>query len=245
MSQSLSLWLVTLNPRNGGATSHKECDEVQKKLSIKNFARPAFEPLRKKNPAANGVTAIGNVGYVNTDSLYDSFSVAQAASFPTMTPMFQIPISGSKTRAQTNMQGQGVLVNQNTFALKRIRVIIAGNTYLADAINIGQLCSVKLLINGVQFIVQPVIGFPGGAGIQATAIGGTTTAGQLTTAVANGDNNYNNAFTFADEILIENNQQVEVDITAETAFSMTATASGGVGTTIYVFLDGRRLRSVA
>jgi hypothetical protein len=214
-----------------------------KKLSITNFARPDFiTPLRQRNA---GVTPAAGIGYVNTDSLYDSFSVAQAAAFPTMTPMFQIPISGSKTRAQTNMQGQGVLVNQNTFALKRIRVIISGNTYLADAVNIGQLCSVKLIINGVQFIVQPVIGFPGGGGIQASAIGGTTAAGQLLTGTLNGDSNYSNAFTFADEIIVENNQQIEVDITAETGFSMTATASGGLGTTIYCFLDGRRLRSVA
>jgi hypothetical protein len=217
------------------------------KLSLKNFARPEFVG-RAKNPSIQATSAVDSMAYLNTDFFYDSFSIAPAAAMPQMTPMFQVPTSGAKTKAQTNMKGQGVLVNQDVFAIKRMRVIISGNCYIADAMNIAQLCSVKLSVNGRDYLVGPVLAFPGAGGIQLTAAAqvGTAPAGtNVMTGIANGDSNYKNAFTFQDEIQVKNGQQVEVDVTAETAFSMTAAVAGGVGATIYVFLDGRRLRSVA
>ncbi|PSH05140.1 MAG: hypothetical protein CXZ00_03005 [Acidobacteria bacterium] len=212
------------------------------KLNRKNFARPEFKPWRIENPNLPGT------GYENTDFLYDSFSVAQAAAFPQLTPMFQVPNTANKTKAQTNMQTAGVLANQETFKLRRVRVIIAANTLLADAINIAQLCSGVLKIGGRDFLTGPLMAFPGGGGIQLTAaanVGTLLGAASIQTGIANGDTNIMNAFQFEDEIMINNGESIRFDVTAETAFNMTGTASGGVGTTIYVFLDGRRLRNVS
>lgn len=216
---------------------------MKKKLSRDNFAQPkSIRPWRLKNPGLPGA------GYDNTDFLYDSFSVAQAAAFPQLTPMFQTPVSGAKTLAQTNMRTAGTLANGEVFRLKRMRVIVAQNTYPADAVNILQLCSVKLMIGGRQFVAGPVLAFPGGGGgiLSAAAQVGTAPAGtNVQTGFSNGVADIRAAFTFEDEIPIENNEQIEVDVTAETGFNMTAAAAGGVGTTIYCFLDGRRLRKVS
>ncbi len=214
-----------------------------KKLSRDNFAQPkSIRPWRLKNPGLPGA------GYDNTDFLYDSFSVAQAAAFPQKTPMFQVPVSGAKTLAQTNMRTAGTLANGEVFRLKRMRIIVAHNTYPADAINILQLCSAVLFIGGRQFVAGPILAFPGGGGgvLSAASQVGTAAAGSnIQTGFSNGAADIRAAFTFEDEIQLDNNEQIEVDITAETAFNMTATAAGGLGTTLYCFLDGRRLRKVS
>jgi len=212
-----------------------------KQLSRDDFARPRT-PFRVKNPSFPGG------GYDNTDFLYDSFSVAQAAAFPQMTPMFQAPISAAKTRAQTNMRTNGTLANGEVFKLRRMRVIISSNTYPADALNILQLCRASLYVGGREFIMGPVLAFPGGGGgiLTAAAQVGTAAAGSnIQTGYCNGVPDIRNAFAFEDDIELQNNEQIQVDIVAETAFNMTAAAAGGVGTTIYVFLDGRRLRKVS
>lgn len=212
-------------------------------LSRENFAQPkTLRPWRLKNPGLPGA------GYDNTDFLYDSFSVAQAAAFPQKTPMFQLPVSGAKTLAQTNMRTAGTLANGEVFRLKRMRIVVAHNTYPADAINILQLCSVSLYIGGRLFVAGPVMAFPGGVGgiLSAAAQVGTAPAGtNVQTGFSNGVADIRSAFTFEDEIQLDNNEQIEVDIVAETAFNMTVAASNGVGTTIYCYLDGRRLRKVS
>jgi hypothetical protein len=211
-------------------------------LSRNNFARPKSAPFRVANPGLPGV------GYDNTDFLYDSFSVAQAAAFPPTTPMFQQSVSASKTRAQTNMRTPGMLVNGEVFKLRRIRVIVAHNTYPADAVNILQNCRVSLNLGGREFITGPVLAFPGGGGGLLTAAANNTAGlalNSVLTGFANGVPDIHNAFAFEDDVEIGNNEQIQVDLVAETAFNMTATAAGGLGTTIYVFLDGRRLRKVS
>ena len=75
-------------------------------LTRHDFAKPRMKPWRVKNPGGN----LG-LGYDNTDFLYDSISVAQAAAMPNLTPMFQVPSSGAKTKAQTNMKIGGMLAN--------------------------------------------------------------------------------------------------------------------------------------
>lgn len=211
-------------------------------LTRDNFARPAERPMRRLNPA------VGGVGYRNTDFLYDSFSVAQAAAFPAKTPMFQTAVSASKTLAQTNMRTSGLLANGEVFRLRRIRVLIAGNTFGADALNILQNCSLTLSMGGRPFIAGPLHAFPGGGGLNITAIANTgapEAAATLRYGVSNGIPEIHNAFTFEDPIDLNNSEQIQVDIVAETAFNMTATAAGGLGTTVYVFLDGKRTRPVS
>ena len=212
-----------------------------KTLNRKNFARPASQPWRASNPSIPGA------GYENSDFLYDSFSVAQAAAFPQLTPMFQTPISGAKTRAQTNMRSAGTLSNGETFKLRRLRVLIAGCSTLADAWNIGTLCSGVLKIGDRDFITGPLLSFPGGAGIQATAVAMPAAVGTtaLQNSICNGDTQYTNAFRFEDDVPVDYGESIVFNVTAETGFNMVAAANGGTGATLYVFLDGRRLRKVS
>jgi hypothetical protein len=210
-------------------------------LSRTHFAQ-ASGPARRKNPSVPGV------GFENTDHLYDSFSVAQAAAFPALTPMFQVPVSGAKTLAQTNMRAAGMLANGEVFRLKRIRIVVASNTYPTDLVNILQNCSAKLKIGGREYVAGPVLAFPGGAGGFVTAASNNTAGLALNNVLAgvcNGVPDIRAAFGFKDEIPVENNESIQVDVTAETAFNMIATAAGGLGTTIYVFLDGVRVRKVS
>jgi hypothetical protein len=212
-----------------------------KQLNRKNFARPASEPWRATNPSVPGA------GYENSDFRYDSFSVAQAAAFPQSTPMFQLPISGAKTKAQTNMKAQGTLANGETMKVRRVRVLITGCSVLADAWNIGSLCSGVLKIGDRDFITGPLLAFPGGAGIQATAVAMPAAVGTtaIQNSICNGDTNYMNAFRFEDDVTIDYGESIAFNVTAETAFNMTAAANGGTGATVYVFLDGRVLRKVS
>jgi hypothetical protein len=212
-----------------------------KTLTRKNFARPAFQPWRVQNPSVPGQ------GYENTDFLYDSFSVAQAAAFPQMTPMFQVGISGTKTKAQTNMRTNGVLANSEMFKLRRVRVLITGCSTLADANNIAQLCSGVLNLGGRDFLTCPLMALPAAAGVQSTAVALPAAVGTLAyqNSIVNGDTNIHNAFKFEDEITLNNGESLQFTVTAETGFNMAATANGGTGATVYAFLDGRRLRPVS
>jgi hypothetical protein len=93
--------------------------------------------------------------------------------------------------------------------------------------------------------------FPGGSQGYLTAAANLGTALAVAglgpvTSVSNGIASKHNAFSFGEDgILLRANDRVEVDFFAATAFNMLATAVGGVGTTIMVWLDGIRLRNVA
>ena len=210
-------------------------------LDRKNFARPASQPWRAANPSIQGA------GYENTDFLYDAFSVAQAAAFPPLTPMFQVPISANKTKAQTNMLSAGQLANGDTFKLRRLRVLVTGINVMADAWNLGTLCSGTLKINGRDFAMGPLIAFPGAGGMMSTAVALPAAVGAtaMQNSLCNGDTNYMNAFKFEDEIQVDLGENISFNVVAETAFNMVAAANGGTGVTVYVFLDGRRLRKVS
>lgn len=214
-----------------------------RQLTRDSFA-PVQRPMRLKNPTV----PVGANAYSNTDSLYDSFSVAQAAAFPLLTPMFQVPISGTKTKAQTNMRTAGTLANGETFKLRRVRCMFSSNTYPADAINILQLCSLTLQIGGRTFTEGNPAMYPAGGGgfLTAAANVGTVPSGSnIQSGYINGSPDIRAAFKFETDIEVENNEQILVNFVAETAFNMTASASGGVGTTIYVYLDGVRLRKAS
>lgn len=217
-------------------------------LSRNNFARPQVKPIRMKNGSTAVALSVDDIGYSNTSFLYDSFSVAQAAPFPGTTPMFTVPVSGVKTKSQTNMEAQGMLANNEMFDLSRICFVPSTNLYPADAVNLAQLVRLSLVIKGREFLYGPTLAFPGGRGGLLSAAsnntGGLAMASVLT-GYANGVPEIHNAFSFETPIRIANNDGFKVDCVADTAFNMTATASGGLGGTFYVFLDGKRLRKVA
>jgi hypothetical protein len=217
-------------------------------LSRRNFARPEVKPIRMRNGGAPVTLSIDDIGYNNTSFLYDSFSVAQNAAFPALTPMFTVAQSGSKTPCQTNMDASGMLANNEMFDLSRVCFIPSANTYIADAVNIAQLVRVSLQVKGREFIYGPSFAFPGARGGVLTAVsnlGALMAATNINSGYTNGVSEIHNAFAFETPIRIQNNDGFKVNVVADTAFSMVATALGGLGTTIYVFLDGKRLRKVA
>lgn len=209
-------------------------------LTRRNFAKPSasFVP-RFKNPFVAGV------GYTSESVLYDTFSVAAAAAMPGTTVMFQTPIGGAKTLAMTNIRAAGMLENGDVFRVKAFGIMVAFNTYSADAINLLENCSVTLTIGGRVFLEGKISLFPGGRGGYLTAASqvGTAPAGNnIQIGFSNGVPELRNMFTFSEPIDITTMEQVRVEIKAETGFSMAAAAVGGNGTTITAIMEGFRTR---
>lgn len=225
------------------------------KLSRKNFARscrtsaPMLLDGNSGKPFArlkNGGWARPKEAYYDRDAMYDSFSVAPGVAFPQSTPMFQVPVgTNGKTKAQTNMQMAGMMANGDVFQVTGIRCIVSFNAFPVDAINILQLCFMSVVFYNHEFLWQTPMGFPGGGGGYLTAaanVGAAQATTNILSGFSNGVPEIHNAFEFDDPLILENNDRVEIDFVNPTGFTMTTAANGGTGCTIYVFLDGKRIR---
>ena len=182
------------------------------------------------------------------DCLYDTASIAQAAA---MTPIafFQVPVgTNGKTKAQTNMQSAGALANNDGFTIMAMRFAWTFNTHPIDVVNIAQLCYLSIKIRTYERTYGIPEMFPGGSAAYVSAATNLGTALTVTglgpvTSTSNGICSIHNTFSFGDTgELLEANDQLEVDLFPATAFNLLATAVGGVGTTLKVFLDGYRTK---
>lgn len=199
-----------------------------------------FGYRHKKNEIAPGLSTYRDGWY------YDSFSVAAGAAFPNQTVLFATPQGqGGKTLASTNLTGQGGQIpSGETLQLNSIRLYISNTTTPADLQNILQNCSIQFLIKNYPVYQSIPAWFPAGFGGVALSMAqvGTAPAGAAAvTSITNGMPVQTAAYEFKYPYQMESQLNFQVLITANTAFNMVAGAGTnplGVGTTIYVFLEG-------
>lgn len=227
--------------REGGRFQPRYPFEGLRELGSFNFGkRPR---CKMSNPFLGGVE-----DYVS-QPVYDSASFAQGAAFAQQT-MFQQPRGqAGKTLAQTNMTGPGFLPNPQRLILRALRVFIANNTVPTDMVNLLQNVSIQVTLGTKPYF----LGFLGlltagcGAMVSAAAQVGTAPAGSAPLfATSNGVPDQRNVFALNQPLTIEQGEPIQVLLNADVPFNFAAAGANpaGVGTTIYVILDGDLYRGV-
>lgn len=198
--------------------------------------------LRRSNPTFAGVQdAIDQ-------PIYDSMSVAQAAAFPSTT-LFQAQVgAGGKTYAQTNMEQAGTLQTPQRLLLKGIYLVIVGNTTPTDMITIQNNVSFTLKV-GTKDYLKCNCGFltAGGRGLVVDSVSNVGVVPVGSAPVYSTSNGHpQGMFALDNQWFIESGESFKVILYPETPFNMQANSTNppGVGTTIYVYLDGTLYRQV-
>jgi|SRR6266481_2732883 len=213
-----------------------------RELGSFNFGKPRAR-ARASNPILGGVE-----DYI-TQPIYDSVSFAAGAAFAAQT-MFQSPRGqNGKTLAQTNMTGPGFLPNPQRLILRALRCFIANSTAPVDMFNLMQNVSIQLILGTKPYF----LGFLGlltagcGAMVTAAAQVGTAPAGTAPLfSTSNGLPDQRNVLALNQPITIEQGETIQVILNPDTAFNFAAAGANpaGVGTTIYMILDGDLYRGV-
>jgi hypothetical protein len=207
---------------------------------------PDFGRLPKvsgRNPLVAGVMEVIN------QPVYDSVSFAQAAAMA-KTVLFQTPIGqGGKTLAQTYMTKAGQLEQPQKLVIRAISLFFANNTALIDLVNFLTNVSFTLTVGKKPMLECFAGNLTAGRGAIATSAAelGTVAAGDVQfISTSNGVPDPRSVFTLNQPIVIEGGEGFSVTLNPETAFNFAATAArpNGVGTTVYVILDGELYRGV-
>lgn len=192
---------------------------------------------------------VANLMEVINQPVYDSASFAQAAAM-TKTVMFQTPIGQSgKTLAQTYMTKAGQLEQPQKLVIRAISLFFANNTAPIDLVNFLQNVSFTLTVGKKPMLECFAGNLTAGRGAIAYSAAelGTVAAGDVPfVSTSNGVPDPRSVFTLNQPIVIEGGEGFNVTLNPETAFNFAATASrpNGVGTTVYVILDGELYRGV-
>ncbi len=199
--------------------------------------------IRHSNPLVSGVEE-------NIDQpFYDSFSLAAGAAFARIT-LFQQQIgNGGKTLAQTNMTAQGQLPFPQRLELHSIVVVFVGTTY-TDVENIMTNVSFTLTVNTKPYLQVPPLFLPAGCGPMINAVsqvGTAPTGAQVAYSVTNGVPDPRAVFALSCPFVIESGESFNVTLNPETPFNLQANTTNppGLGTTMYVKLDGVLYRGVS
>jgi hypothetical protein len=210
---------------------------------LKSFNFGKRPRCKMTNPILGGVE-----DYIS-QPIYDSVSFAAAAAFTQQT-MFQQPRGqAGKTLAQTNMTGPGFLPNPQRLILRALRVFIANGTAPVDMFNMLQNVSIQLILGTKPYF----LGFLGlltagcGAMVTAAAQVGVAPAGSAPLfSTSNGQPDQRNVFALNQPITIEQGETIQVILNPDVAFNFAAAGANpaGVGTTLFVILDGDLYRGV-
>ena len=211
-----------------------------RELKASNFGKRA----RCSNPTVGGIEDLV------TQPKYDSVSFAAGAAFAAQTLFQTIKGQSGKTLAQTNMTLAGALPNPQRLNLRALRVWIANSTVPVDLFNLLQNVSIEVKFNGKSYFEGPLGLLTAGCGAMVTAAAqvGTAPAGSAPLfATSNGQPDQRNVFSLNQPIMIEQGEPIEVKLNADIAFNFAAAGANpaGVGTTIYVILDGDLYRAVS
>lgn len=206
-----------------------------------NFGRPQCP--RFENPVMAGVEDVVN------QPLYDSFTVAAATQFPNVTTLFQTPIGGAKTLAQTNMTKNGVLEAPQRAFVQAYRIYVQNDANPTDLINFLTKTSVTLTIGKKPYFEGPAFLLSAGGGAVSYGVAqlGTAPAGSSPVGLtSNGHPDQRSIFSLTQPYMIEQGEGFSVTSRAETGFSTVAAASlpAGTGLNIYFILDTELYRGV-
>lgn len=211
-------------------------------LGAIGFGRPALP--RFKNPVLGGVEDVVD------QPIYDSFTVAAGANFPTVTTLFQQPVGQSgKTLAQTNMTAAGQLPAPQRAYILSYRIYTRNDAVPADLMLFGVNASHTWTIGTKPYFQGPSFLLSAGAGmiVNAAAQVGTAPTGSAPLfTTSNGSVDQRSVFALTKPYMLEQGETFQWTVRAETAFALAAAAAnpGGTGLTIYVVLDTQLYRGV-
>ena len=183
----------------------------------------------------NGTTYQANSMDVQHEPLYDEVTTAQAASLANLTQFFTTP--QNKTLNQTNVTTAKKLDAPEAFAVMGIKFYPNPTILLADLQAIYANFVLEFWIGQKYYNRGPLWFYNAGGGI-----GGFMTIGS-SSFYTNGVPGRNAGHELAINIVIDNQASFFGQLVG-VATTMTATASGGVGSILYMLLDGLHARGV-
>lgn len=188
-----------------------------------------------------------NMTDVQQTPLYDTVTIAQAASISNTTAQWFINVGANsgKDYSKTNLGQPKRLSAPESFSVQAIRIRISEGTYLTDVINILNGFAFEFWIGQKYYQRAPIWMYNAGGGV-------VTSGGAATTVAATTINN--TAITLGQatrEAVLQLNLPLvlgnQTDFYAwfvGAAQTLTATASGGFGAIIQVVLDGYYSRGI-
>lgn len=118
--------------------------------------------------------------------IYDTYSIAAAASVPNTIPFFSSRTKGANGRQTTNLQQAGQIPNGQKFTVYGLGFGTL-DTGLADVFSLMKLYTAVLTIGTKDYLEAPMEFFPAGVGI--TGFAATTVAATTVQATNNGTPN--------------------------------------------------------
>jgi len=214
-------------------------------LGIQRFGRSEENLNRRcKNPM------VGNILEVVNWIQYDSVSFGQSAAFA-KTTLFQTPIGqAGKTLADTNMTQAGQLQSPQKLDILALRFYVSNTTAQVDVQNILQNVSFQFYIGTKPMWQGPCLFLTAGCGILQPSAAFSTSglglagAGYGASSTSVGVPDQRSVYSLTQVLTVESTEAFSVVLTPEHAFNMATTILLGVGTTIYVGLDGELYRGV-
>jgi hypothetical protein len=182
---------------------------------------------------------IANRMDVQHTPLYDTITVAQAASLSSLTSAFYTNVgpASNKTLAATNMSQQQKLPAPEAFSIFGFRLRWAENILLADLLTILNQFCFEFYLGQKVYQRAPLWYFSAGGGIA-----GMTTRTD-SSVYTNGWPAREAMHKLAIPIVIENQMTFFAQLQG-TAFTMAAAGVGGTGITLVALLDGLYARGV-
>jgi hypothetical protein len=199
------------------------------------------------NPVAPGMIDIEN------QPLYDTNSLAAAASFPSTMSFFQTPKGQSgKTYLQTNMVNASALPAPQTMSVRDYRLIVRNDALPPDLFNFLYNTWLDFWIGSKEYFTGPSCLWTAGAGgiVNAVAMVGeapSSGGANYFYSASNGTQDQRNVFTLSRPIQIGSLETFYLNINCPTSFTLVSGSStpvAGTGLTIIAVLDGELVKAV-
>lgn len=169
---------VPMTPMGMGTPSHENGGIVQR-AGISDFLKAAKARTRKMNPIAPN-----QADYVNW-VLYDEISFAAAATIPNLNKLFVVPIGGTKTKVNTNLELVSSLPAPQWFNCTGFAIYIRPNVAPVDLDAFFNTTYMEFWVSQKVYLEGPLDCFPQGSG-PLTAMVNAAAAATGTTVSGNG-----------------------------------------------------------
>lgn len=168
--------------------------------------------------------------------LFDTYILAVATATPTDIRMFTEPQSNTKGINLTNMTSPGKLESPKAFLVQALRVVTGPDIAFADLSSLIKNYILRLIVDDAEYALAGIESFPSGAGI----VGAVATNDATATKYAhynNGQQDPRAIAVFDKPIEINQGSSFRVELKG-TSFTTAASAAGGAGLWVRVYLDG-------
>lgn len=188
---------------------------------------------------------------VISQDVYDTFTTAAGGTVTTQL-MFQVPLGGSKTLAETNMTQNGTLPNPQRLFLESIACIIRNDAIPSDAISFLYNCTGELKVGQKVYWTGPLVKLPAQFGVNVPSVAalgadGSKPAANLISVVSqNGIPDARNAFVLDNPFFIEQGEPILFTVVPQHTVTLAADNASipGTGITCQICLLGQLYRAV-